>query len=92
VGDQWVHVAGTRSADGTARLFINGEEVAHNMSRKSTNIGGGSNGLFFGAGLNVPDPNHPTEVLEAAVDEVAVYDRALKQGEIAALASGAQPR
>jgi len=90
-GDRWVHVAGSRSADGTARLFINGEEVAHAMSRKMASIGGGNNGLFFGAGLNVPDPSRPTEILEGAMDEMAVYDRALSKDEIAALASGVQP-
>jgi RNA polymerase sigma factor (sigma-70 family) len=91
IGDHWVHVAGTHSADGTARLYINGEEVARSVSKRTTVITGGTNGMFLGAGLNVPDPRRPTEVLEAAVDEVAVYGRALPQNEIAALASGAQP-
>src|SRR5205814_4226665 len=49
VGDRWVHVAGTRAADGTARLFINGEEVARAMSRHPmASISGGTNGLFMG--------------------------------------------
>jgi RNA polymerase sigma factor (sigma-70 family) len=91
-GDRWVHVAGTRSADGVGRLYINGEEVAHGMSRKMASISGGNNGLFLGAGLNVPDPSHPTEVLEGAVDDLAVYERALSREEIAALASGVQPK
>jgi len=92
VGDRWVHVAGTHAADGTARLYINGEEVAHSMSRKTGSISGGGNGLFWGAGLNVPDPRHPTEILEGAVDDLAVYSRSLSGNEIAALASGVQPR
>jgi RNA polymerase sigma-70 factor (ECF subfamily) len=92
VGDRWVHVAGTRAADGTARLFINGEEVTHGMSgHPEGSIGGGTNGMFVGAGLNVPDTRRPTEVLEASVDEVAVYKRALSSEEVAALAAGTQP-
>jgi RNA polymerase sigma factor (sigma-70 family) len=90
-GDRWVHVAATRATDGTARLFINGEEVAHAASKRMDSIGGGSNGVFLGAGLNVPDPNHPTEILDGAMDEIAVYERALSRDEIAALASGVQP-
>jgi len=90
-GDRWVHVAATRAADGTARLFINGEEVAHAMSKNLDSIEGGNNGIFLGAGLNVPDPNHPTEVLDGAMDEVAVYDRVLSTDEVAALAAGTQP-
>ena len=35
-GDHWVHVAGTRAADGTARLFINGEEVPECAIHKGT--------------------------------------------------------
>jgi RNA polymerase sigma factor (sigma-70 family) len=91
VGDRWVHVAATHSADGTARIFINGEEVAHAVARRKAPIGGGTNGLFIGAGLNVPDPHRPTEILEATVDEVAVYDRSLGAEELGALATGVQP-
>jgi RNA polymerase sigma-70 factor (ECF subfamily) len=90
-GDRWVHVAATRGPDGTAHLFINGEEVAHAMSKNMDSISGGTTGVFLGAGLNVPDPNHPTEVLDGAMDEVAVYDRALSTDEVAALAAGTQP-
>jgi RNA polymerase sigma-70 factor (ECF subfamily) len=91
VGDRWFHVAATHAADGTAKIFINGEEVAHTTSKRLTSISGGTNGLFIGAGLNVPDPNRPTEILDATVDEVVLYDRALGTTEVAALASGVQP-
>jgi RNA polymerase sigma factor (sigma-70 family) len=90
-GDRWVHVAGSHSADGTSKIFINGEEVAHVTSSRQLPISGGTNGLFIGAGLNVPDPHRPTEILDAVVDEVAVYGRSLGDEELAALATGTQP-
>jgi hypothetical protein len=72
-------------------LFINGEEVAHVTGKRQGSIAGGHNGLFIGAGVNVPNPNKPTEVLEGDVDEIAVFDRALATDEIGALATGTQP-
>jgi hypothetical protein len=89
--DRWVHVAATRSGDGVARLFVNGEEVARSMSKPLASIRGGRNDLIIGGGVNVPDPGRPTELLEASIDEIAVYDRALAADEIGALAAGTQP-
>jgi hypothetical protein len=89
-GDHWVHVAGTRSPDGMLRLFINGEQVAYTLSKRMTKISGGANPVVIGGGVNVAEPQ-PTELLQAQIDEVVVYDRALGPNEIHALASGVQP-
>ena len=51
-----------------------------------------SDATAVGTGVNVPDPNRPTELFEGSLDELLIYGRALRREEIAGLASGAEPR
>jgi RNA polymerase sigma-70 factor (ECF subfamily) len=90
--DRWVHVAVTRAADGAAVLYVDGQEVERRLLPGPGTIAGGPNELLIGGGLNVPDPERPTELYEGGLDELVVYRRALAGEEIAALASGAEPR
>jgi RNA polymerase sigma factor (sigma-70 family) len=88
---RWVHVAATRSGDGTAKLFVDGQEVKRNTVPNPASIGEGANVMVIGAGVNVPDDNHPTEIFNGAIDDLLLYERALSDAEIGALAAGAQP-
>jgi RNA polymerase sigma factor (sigma-70 family) len=90
--DRWVHVAATRSADGVAVLYVDGVEATRVARAPGRSIAGGPNSLLIGAGLNVPDPDAPTELLEGAMDDLLIYKRALAAEEIAALAAGAEPK
>jgi hypothetical protein len=87
---QWTHVAATRSRDGTARLFVDGEEVRSKQS-DTLALGGGTTPLIIGGGINSPS-GEVKENLEGVIDELLIYDRALAGAEIAALASRIQPR
>jgi hypothetical protein len=90
--DHWIHVAATRAADGVAILYVDGVEASRVAREPSGSIAGGPNSLLIGAGLNVPNPEAPTEVLEGAIDDLLIYKRALGSEEIAALAAGAEPQ
>jgi RNA polymerase sigma factor (sigma-70 family) len=90
--NRWVHIAATRADDGTAIIYVDGREASRVIKPRATSIEGGDNALIIGGGVNVPDPNRPTELLEGAVDELMLYGRALTPEEVAALASGAEPR
>jgi RNA polymerase sigma factor (sigma-70 family) len=92
---RWTHVGFTRAADGTVRLYMNGSEIA----RTSQRYGGRPASaapvyapLTIGAGIDGPNLTRLAQKLPGAVDEVAIYDRALTPGEMAALAHGEQPR
>jgi RNA polymerase sigma-70 factor (ECF subfamily) len=88
---RWAHVAATRSSDGVAKLFLDGQELKRKTVPSGSSVGEGANVMVIGAGVNVPDDNHPTEQLQAAIDDVVIYERALSDTEIGALAAGAQP-
>jgi RNA polymerase sigma factor (sigma-70 family) len=84
---RWHHLAFTVSAD-RATLYRDGRAVGtqrlgrvrHQPVETPIVIGGGSN-----------QPGVVHELLDGAVDETVIYDRALGAAEIAALAAGAQP-
>jgi hypothetical protein len=86
----WLHVAATRSETGMARIYIDGEEVRHKKTDQ-LELGGGTNALIIGGGVNGPDQSDVKEHLEGVMDELVIYDRALAPDEVAALAAGAQP-
>ena len=90
--NRWVHVAGTLSADGVARVFLDGEEIGRKEKAGRPSIGGGSTPLIIGGAANYPDPRRVGENLMAVVDELCIYDRALGADEIRGLAAGTQPR
>jgi hypothetical protein len=82
----WMHVAFTRSAQGTLRLFADGALLAQS-SGPPARIGGGTSVLTIGASLNGPDRAIADEGFIGEIDEVLIYDRALPAGELEALAS-----
>jgi RNA polymerase sigma-70 factor (ECF subfamily) len=89
---RWSHVAGTLGADGVARVFLDGEEIGRKERAGRPSLGGGTTPLVIGGAVNTPDPGRVGESLTAVVDELVIYDRALAQEEIRALAAGIQPR
>jgi RNA polymerase sigma factor (sigma-70 family) len=86
---RWVHVAFTHSSDGTTRLYQDGVEVGRHRSRASATEPTLARPIAIGVDVN--DAGRLEQPLLGSVDEVAVYDRALRPDEIAALAAGAQP-
>ena len=87
----WVHLAAVRSEDGRARLFVDGVEVGQRRS-VGRSYGGGSAPVLIGAAINGPDASSASELYEGAMDEVLIYNRALADAEIEALAAGVPPR
>jgi RNA polymerase sigma-70 factor (ECF subfamily) len=89
--DGWHHIAATRGADRRAKLYVDGILVA---SKKTGPLLAGADrgALIIGGGINGANPDHVTERFDGAIDEVLLFARALGPGEIAALASGSQPR
>jgi hypothetical protein len=83
-------VAFTHTADGTTRLYLDGVEVARNQveRRKLTGTAGP---LMIGAGHS-RKVREMGQRFEGAIDELCLYNRALSDEEVAALAAGAQPR
>jgi hypothetical protein len=79
--DVWNHVAGTYKP-GDLRLYIDGK-LARNVT---TNIVGNlflmKGDLFIGAEHSYPN----AEFFKGMIDEIRIYDRALSEAEISALA------
>jgi RNA polymerase sigma-70 factor (ECF subfamily) len=89
--ERWVHVAFTRSADGTVRLYEDGTRVAeeHTTAPETALV---ESPLFVGAAQRpAAPPNRVVSRLYGALDELALYDRALSDQEISALARGVSP-
>jgi hypothetical protein len=85
---RWVHVACTY--DGAARrLWLDGVQVA--MTASSGSFIAEDKGLFVAAGYNGPETTPVVEFFRGAIDELVLYDRALSEAEIKALAQGAAP-
>jgi RNA polymerase sigma-70 factor, ECF subfamily len=87
----WVHVAVTHDAGGLTRLFINGAETARAAGERGS-IGGGPNPLVLGGAFNSRAQNAANQRFAGGLDELVLYDRALSDDEVAALASRVQPR
>jgi RNA polymerase sigma-70 factor (ECF subfamily) len=88
---QWHHVVATLDGQGLAQLFVDGELVRKKLKEGRPSLHGGSNALIVGGGINGPRPDRVSELFEGQIDELAVYDRALRADEIQKLAQGAQP-
>ena len=78
----WFHAAVTVDAAGTARIFVNGEEVKRNLKDGRPSLGGGTNPLIIGGGINGPDAEYVRELFQGALDELLIYDRALSPEEM----------
>jgi RNA polymerase sigma-70 factor (ECF subfamily) len=89
--DRWVHVAFTHTADGTTRLYQDGVEVGVTQQRRLPREPAIRTPVAIGVDVNGPDNGERGQGLMGAVDEVALYDRALAAEQVAALAGGAQP-
>ena len=76
---EWDHLAGTY-ADGTQKLYVNGELVGEIASAPNVNP---SQELLIGAGANERDTHQ--YLFKGKIDEVRVYDRALNEAEITAV-------
>jgi RNA polymerase sigma-70 factor (ECF subfamily) len=90
VTGRWVHLAFTRAADGTSRLYVDGVEVARAQVRP-VKMAGGRAPLVVGAGFDSQD-RQVRQHFAGAMDELCLYDRSLSEEEVSALASGVQPR
>ena len=87
---RWVHLVVVRAQDATMKMFVNGVEVGKRRS-VGQSYGGGSTPLTIGGGVNGP-LGRANESFEGSLDELLMYDRALSDEEIEALAGGVQPR
>jgi RNA polymerase sigma-70 factor (ECF subfamily) len=87
---RWFHLTAVHSAEGVSKLYLDGHEV---MRRQTTRgpLGGGISPVLIGAANNGPPGSAADERFEGALDELMIYDRALSDGEVAALAAPAQP-
>jgi len=65
--------------------------VAVRDARGTASVGGGSAALMMGGQVNGPEPGEARHLLHGAIDELALYDRALREDEIAALAAKNRP-
>jgi RNA polymerase sigma factor (sigma-70 family) len=88
----WHHVVATLDARGLGQLFIDGELVRKKLKEGRPSLRGGNNPLIIGGGINGPIADQVTELFQGQIDELSVYDRALRPDEVRMLAQGAQPR
>jgi RNA polymerase sigma factor (sigma-70 family) len=91
--NSWVHVAFTRSADGTIKLYASGAVLGTAKSRQRDPVRA-SGALRVGAGLDRPEgprPGRNEEQFSGVIDELSLHDRALSEEEIAALRGGDGP-
>jgi RNA polymerase sigma-70 factor (ECF subfamily) len=88
---RWFHVAATRRADGTTKLFINGVEVGRGRARM-TYVAPPADALVVGGAVRGAQAGAVDQRFEGVVDELAVYGRAVTDEEVDALAAGMQPQ
>jgi hypothetical protein len=86
-----VHVAATRDERGAKTLYIDGVEVAHDGGPKKP-LGWGHNPLTIGGHINYLDAHKITQRIHGAIDELALFDRALSPAEISVLAGSDGPK
>lgn len=88
---QWFHVAAVQGIDGRRTLYLDGVEIGRSNKSRVVALGGGTNPLTIGGAINGPAPRAANERFEGALDELALFDRPLGEGEVRALAAGARP-
>ena len=84
--DRWAHIAFTRRAGGPTRLYLDGVEVGANQQGERPLPAGGAPPLTVGGGHPGLGGGEIRQHFAGLVDELAVYDRALRPEEIAAAA------
>jgi RNA polymerase sigma-70 factor (ECF subfamily) len=82
---RWVFVAFTHGADGTTRLFQDGKLLLEKRDNRWTQEAHLATPIAIGVGINGAGDGHLRQHLSGDIDEVAVYSRALRPEEIAAL-------
>ena len=82
---RWSHVALTVSADGTARFYLDGERIHAAPVGRRERLGSTTHPMLIGALGNRLNATRAHEVVQALVDDVALYERALADEEIATL-------
>jgi hypothetical protein len=95
--DRWFHVAATRRKDGLLTVYVDGVVAGQSVPPPRYLHGTlattpYANPMLVGAANNWPDPGEVNQKLKGAIDELAIYDRALEPAQIAALARRIQPR
>jgi hypothetical protein len=84
--DRWVHVAMSLRRDGMSRVFVDGVLVGEgHMGRLPAAV---DKPITIGASIN---GKQVVQHMHGDLDELVLYDRALSDEEVAALAHGAQP-
>jgi hypothetical protein len=86
---RWYHTAFTHGEDGVTVLYLDGVEVARASGAHHAQ-GRVTAPLTIGAGQFAVRPTLVRQRLDAVVDEVRIYDRALAPAEIRALADQPQ--
>jgi hypothetical protein len=88
----WFHVAVVQKADGRRTLYLDGAVIGRSNKSVPASLGGGASRLTIGGAINGPDPGAADERFTGALDELAIYRRALSDAEVKQLAEGARPR
>jgi RNA polymerase sigma-70 factor (ECF subfamily) len=83
---RWFHAAFTHDRAGNTRLFVDGVQVAHSAGRVLDPRAVAAPGTI-GAGRYGAKPQLVRQRFEGSLDEIAIYDRALAPGEVAALST-----
>jgi RNA polymerase sigma-70 factor (ECF subfamily) len=84
--DRWILIAFTHSREGITRLFQDGRLVVEKRNNNWTEQASLATPIAIGVGINGPQAGVLRQHLTGGIDEVAVYSRALRPEEIAALA------
>jgi hypothetical protein len=86
---RWFHLAMVHG-HGEVVLFVDGVPVARQPSSDAVPEDGDT-AITVGGGVNGPDPQIATQRFIGAIDELAVYRRALASDEVKSLAEGIRP-
>jgi hypothetical protein len=88
----WFHVAVVQKPDGRRTVYLDGAPIGRSNKSQPAVLGGGNNPLIIGGAMNSADRTAAGERFTGALDELALYDRALTAEEVQALAASQQPK